>query len=122
MSWSTDAATQHIRTHAGTFSHNRCAEFTRQAIAAGGVVLTRTHNAKDYGVPLEHAGFRVVPIGSSLRAGDVAIIQPYTGGNPSGHMTMFDGTAWYSDFKQSSMYPGPGYREAHPSYKIYRKN
>lgn len=34
------------------------------------------------------AGFRAVPPGSTVIAGDVAIIQHYAGGNPSGHMTM----------------------------------
>lgn len=83
-------------------------------------MLDRTANAKDYGSSLERAGFREVPPGSTLQAGDVAVIQPYSGGNPSGHMTMFDGTGWISDFRQRSMYPGPGYRAAHPSFKIYR--
>ena len=63
------------------------------------------------------AGFRAVPPGSTVIAGDVAIIQPYAGGNPSGHRTMYDGTTWYSDFRQNSMYPGGGYRAVQPAYK-----
>ncbi|MCL9643794.1 MULTISPECIES: hypothetical protein [Rahnella] len=121
MSWNRDAAVSHIRTHASGGSLSRCAEYTRQAIEAGGTTLDRTANAKDYGAPLERAGFRELPRGSTLQPGDVAIIQPYTGGNPSGHMTMFDGTTWYSDFRQRTMYPGGGYRRAQPAYKIYRK-
>lgn len=121
MSWNRDAAVSHIRTHASGGSLSRCAEYTRQAIEAGGTTLDRTANAKDYGAPLERAGFRELPRDSTLQPGDVAIIQPYTGGNPSGHMTMFDGTTWYSDFRQRTMYPGGGYRRAQPAYKIYRK-
>lgn len=33
----------------------------------------------------------------AIQAGDVIIIQPYEGGNPSGHMALFDGQEWYSD-------------------------
>ena len=62
---------------------------------------------KDYGPSLLRAGFREVPPGSTLLSGDVAVIQPYPGGNSSGHMTMYDGTQWISDFRQRSMYLGP---------------
>ncbi|MFO6299030.1 hypothetical protein [Rahnella selenatireducens] len=122
MSWNRDAAISHIRSNAGSHSTHRCARYTRQAIEAGGVHLDNIPDAKDYGASLERAGFREVPAGSTLVAGDVAIIQPYQGGNPSGHMTMYDGTTWFSDFRQTSMYPGQGYRNTHPAYKIYRKN
>ncbi|WP_459176705.1 hypothetical protein [Ewingella americana] len=122
MSWNRDTAVSHIRLRAGATSHHRCAEFTGAAIRAGGVDLGYERDAKNYGRPLERAGFHEVPAGSTLQAGDVAVIQPYPGGNPSGHMTMYDGTTWYSDFRQRSMYPGDGYRNFHPSYKIYRKN
>lgn len=122
MSWNKDAAISHIRSHAGSHSLHRCARYTRQAIEAGGVRLGNTPDAKDYGAALERAGFREVPPGSTLIAGDVAIIQPYIGGNSSGHMTMYDGTTWFSDFRQISMYPSRGYRSSHPAYKIYRKD
>lgn len=122
MVWNIDRAVQHIRSKAGSKSLNKCATYTRQAIKAGGVDIGNTPDAKDYGANLEHAGFRVIPPGSTLIAGDVAVIQSYVGGNPSGHMTMYDGSNWYSDFRQKSMYPGGGYRVARPAYKIYRKN
>ncbi|MEP8890529.1 hypothetical protein, partial [Enterobacter roggenkampii] len=95
-------------------------KFTRLAILAGGVKVANTDYAKDYGVELLRAGFSELPPGSTLIAGDVAVIQPYPGGNGIGHMTMYDGTQWISDFVQKSMYPGPGYRKMQPSFKIYR--
>ncbi|HED4180838.1 TPA: C40 family peptidase [Enterobacter mori] len=122
MSWNKDVALTHLRSRALGRSHHECATFTREAIEAGGIRLERTRNAKDYGPSLLRAGFREVPSGSMLRSGDVAVIQPYPGGSSSGHMTMYDGTQWISDFRQSSMYPGPGYRASHPAYKIYRMN
>lgn len=122
MNWNKDVAISHLRSRALGHSHNECATFTREAITAGGIRLERTLNAKDYGPALLRAGFREVPPGSTLLSGDVAVIQPYPGGNPSGHMTMYDGTQWISDFRQRSMYPGPGYRAAQPAFKIYRMN
>ncbi|MCT4704755.1 hypothetical protein MUA03_02365 [Enterobacteriaceae bacterium H16N7] len=120
MSWNKDVAIQHLRTRAGGTSSSHCAQYTREAIEAGGVTLARTTHAKDYGSSLISAGFREVPPGSTLWAGDVVVIQPYPSGNPSGHMAMFDGTTWISDFRQRTMYPGPGYRRTNPPYKIYR--
>ncbi|ELY5789129.1 hypothetical protein SNN55_001031 [Cronobacter turicensis] len=122
MNWNKDVAISHLRSRALGRSHNKCATFTREAVAAGGIRLDRTLNAKDYGPTLLRAGFREVPPGSTLLGCDIAVIQPYPGGNPSGHMTMYDGTQWISDFRQSSMYPGPGYRAAQPAFKIYRMN
>lgn len=122
MSWNKQEAVSYLRSHALGHSHSECAKFTRRAIEAGGVRLDRTHDAKDYGTALLRAGFSEVPPGSTLHSGDVAVIQPYSGGNPSGHMTMYDGAQWISDFPQRSMYPGPGYRRMHPAFKIYRMN
>lgn len=122
MTWNKEVAISHLRAHALGRSHHECAQFTREAIEAGGVSLDRMLNAKDYGSSLLRAGFHELPPGVTLLGGDVAVIQPYPGGNPSGHMTMYDGTQWISDFRQNSMYPGPGYRAAHPVYTIYRFN
>lgn len=105
-----------------SFSSGWCAEFTRKAIQAGGITLGHTYHAKDYGPMLRSAGFTAIGTYEMPREGDVIIIQPYAGGNPSGHMAIYDGAEWYSDFKQRDMWAGPGYRAARPSYTIYRKN
>ena len=51
--------------------------------------------------------------------GDVVVIQGIPG-HPHGHMAMYDGSIWISDFRQPDLYPGTAYRVARPSYKIYR--
>lgn len=90
------------------------------AIEAGGIRLLNTRHARDYGSSLRASGFREVSSMGPFRAGDVAVIQPVTG-HPDGHMCMFDGNIWISDFKQlRGLYPGPVYRNEKPSYKIYR--
>ncbi len=52
--------------------------------------------------------------------GDVVIMQPFVGGRPEGHMAMYDGSVWISDFKQRGIWPGTGYRLYKPNYVIYR--
>ncbi|UQA60490.1 hypothetical protein E8A73_008470 [Polyangium aurulentum] len=113
---------QYLNSHAQPKSTSNCARYVRTAIsspAGGGQPMGRTLSAKNYGPQLEAAGFRQVTDGT-LQKGDVAVIQPYPGGNQHGHMAMYNGQSWVSDFKQRDMYPGPGYRAARPSYKIYR--
>ncbi|WES66968.1 CHAP domain-containing protein [Superficieibacter sp. HKU1] len=121
MVWDKRAAGNYAKANAHANSIRKCAEYTRKAIAAGGINIGNTFHAKDYGPFLETAGFRPVGTYESPKAGDVVVIQPYEGGNPSGHMAIYDGQNWYSDFKQRDMWGGPGYRTAQPAYKIYRK-
>ncbi|WP_139377831.1 NlpC/P60 family protein, partial [Salmonella enterica] len=96
MSWDKRMAVNYAKTHAGSHSQGRCAEFTRKAIQAGGITLGHTYHAKDYGPMLRSAGFTAIGTYEMPREGDVIIIQPYAGGNPSGHMAIYDGAEWYS--------------------------
>lgn len=52
--------------------------------------------------------------------GDIAVIQPYSGGDPNGHIAMYDGTQWVSDFTQRDLWGGPSYRKHKPDCVIYR--
>jgi hypothetical protein len=128
MGWNITKAVQALRDNAEDSSTGHCAKYTADAIEAGGATLIRTVSAKDFGPALKAAAFLEVPVSPlGFKPGDVAVIQPYAGGSPHGHMAMFDGTAWYSDFKQNSMmcppdpYPGLGYRKASPPYTVYRR-
>jgi hypothetical protein len=119
-----DQATQYLDAHAGKKTKERCAAYTANAIsnpAGGGLPLATTKYAKNFGPLLEHAGFQPVTDGT-VQKGDVAVVQPYPGGNQAGHMDMYDGSHWVSDFHQTgdTPYPGPGYRRNQPDYTIYR--
>lgn len=122
MGWNKSAAVDYLVKHVEPHSKGHCAKYTRLAIAAGGIQLIQTMSAKDYGSSLLKAGFTALPPSTKPEKGDVVVIQPYPGGLQYGHMAMYDGKTWYSDFKQRDMYPGPGYRRTHPPYVIYRKN
>ncbi|NHZ94767.1 CHAP domain-containing protein [Massilia sp. CCM 8734] len=121
MPWNVNAAVAHLNSHAMPASTSNCAKFVRQAIAAGGVTVVNTNSAKDYGIRLTNAGF--VAVQGAPRAGDVAVIQPIPG-HPDGHMTMYNGTQWVSDYKQPAVhgyYPSPAYRQQKPPVTFYRK-
>lgn len=118
MSWNIDAAVTYLDHHAAGHSLGRCAQYTREAIEHGGIVLERHGSAKDYGRSLEWVGFKEVA-GHDYLKGDVVVIQGIPG-HPHGHMAMFDGEHWVSDFKQRTLYPGESYRAYKPSYVVYR--
>ncbi|CAD6549255.1 CHAP domain-containing protein [Paraburkholderia metrosideri] len=111
-------AVRYLQSHARSNSISACAQYTREAIQAGGIYLARTNLAKDYGSSLVNASFYEVQ--GEPQAGDVVVIQA-TGMHTSGHMAMFDGQIWISDFKQMrGFYPGHEYRTNRPAYKMYR--
>jgi len=89
----------------------------REAIeAATGRALTRHESAKDYGPSLIAAGFQIV---NGAQAGDVAIF-PAIPNHPHGHIQVFTGSEWLSDFVQRDIYPGPNYRNKQTTCQIYR--
>ena len=116
-------AVQYLQAHyAGSTPAHHCARAIREAIQAGGLAL-KNHpvNAKDYGPTLAGENFvKISETDYTPKAGDIVVIQPYQGGNPAGHITMYDGSVWRSDFVQSDMWAGPGYRKNKPSHEIYR--
>lgn len=120
--WDRTRAVAHLDAHAQPHSHGRCAQYVRKAVEAGGVRLAHHTSAKDYGPSLTAVGFQALAGAPSVgfQTGDVAVIQPVAG-HPHGHIAMYDGTHWVSDFtQQHGLYPGPGYRSAKPAYTVYR--
>lgn len=106
--------------HAETSSKGHCAAYVRRALEWGGISLVPTLRAENYGPSLKAAGFYETT--STPQRGDVVVIEGIPG-HDDGHMAIYDGTRWISDFKQrpgADVYPGPDYRKAQPAYKIYR--
>lgn len=119
MVWDKEKAVRYLQLHVNGKSIGQCAAYTRRAIEAGGVVLSRHQYARDYGLSLMSAGF--LELGRDLnhyKAGDVVIFNGVNESHPEGHMAMYDGTVWISDFKQQSFYPGAAFRNV--SYKTCR--
>jgi hypothetical protein len=127
----------HLNTHAITtegYYGGSCVPYVPNAINAGFGVTKIPNNkrAATYGEILKDAGFTPVldlknysPI-----KGDIGVIQGYPGGTlcescgcPCGHIQMYNGDQWVSDFFQSKkrpFYPGPTYEVQKPTYEIWR--
>ena len=117
-----DTAVKHLNDNAHETSQGQCAKYVRQAIEAGGVTISnRPLYAKDYGPKLTELGFKKIDSkGYIPQKGDIVVLQPPEG-QSAGHMQIYNGEIWVSDFKQSSgIYPGPAYRKEKVAYEIYR--
>ncbi len=101
-----------------------CAQHVREALRAGGINIPAAGiNAKDYGPVLEKYGFKPLdptpaPNYSPMK-GDIVVIQN-TSASKFGHIAIYNGSNWISDFKQPGFWPSSTYRSERPSYKIYR--
>lgn len=125
MALDTGKFAEHLRKGAAKTSKKRCAFYVRLALeAAGGKPKGYPVDAKDWGPTLRRMGFSEIqvedPDKHKFMAGDIVVIQPYDGGNKSGHIAAFDGRVWISDFVQRDFWSGPGYREHKPSHAFYR--
>ena len=99
-----------------------CATYVRKALIAGGLNVAPLRYAKQYFGVLDKK-YHFQPISNNNYTpvkGDVSVIQPFSGGNPAGHICMYSGAQWMSDFKQREMYPGSRYIANRPPYQLYR--
>ncbi|MBI5428023.1 MAG: hypothetical protein HZA02_07065 [Nitrospinae bacterium] len=106
-----------------------CAKFVRLAIEAGGVKLEKAPiPAYLYDPYLDNYFEKLTPTPPPMykpQKGDIAVFQPpQNGKHPDGHIQMYNGEQWVSDFKQprrtDGLWPGPDYRAFKPPYAIYR--
>ncbi|ELY4819212.1 hypothetical protein SM094_003911 [Cronobacter malonaticus] len=114
------------------YGNGQCARYVKAALISGGASSAGSdiNAAKDYGAWLESIGFEAdksattintggVYSVSSQRAGDVVVIQNAPG-HQYGHMTMFNGTSWVSDYVQDKgFYPAQVYRDQNTKYVLY---
>ena len=109
-----------LRKNAHAESMGYCARYVRWALEAGGVDTSGHPDvARKYGPLLEKRGFTEVKNYDARKpvAGDVAVFQERYKGH-AGHIQMYDGTRWISDFKQNHFLPGSKYKGI--EYKVYR--
>lgn len=127
--YSNDAAVEYLVKHAETRSKNSCALYVRHAISAGGCpTFGQPPSACDYDLFLPNLGFNEVPQdGSFPQKGDIVVFSAIKG-HKHGHICMYDGKQWISDFKQRSMYSASAYRSQgthtywrRPAGKAWRK-
>jgi hypothetical protein len=108
--------------HALSRSSHHCAMYCRMGLEAAGLNTAdrpQSGDAGDYGPFLLRHGAQIVPPESYVpQVGDVVVFDK-TDQHPYGHIEMYDGSHWVSDFMQHSISP---YRDAGttPPFTIYR--
>jgi hypothetical protein len=111
-----------LDSHAHLHSTHHCAASVRQAMEAAGIPTVDrppSGDAGDYGPFLLRHGAQVIPQESyEPRAGDIAVFDR-TEDHPAGHIQVFDGQRWVSDFVQHAFSP---YRDQEntPPVTVYR--
>jgi len=115
-----DKAVKWLTDNALEKSIGRCAFYVRNSLEAGGI-NTNPHpvSAKNYGPYLIKWGFSNLSLTDySAKKGDIRVFQPYFGGSEHGHIDVFSGYQWISDFKEKHSLPGRGFK--HSTFDIYR--
>ena len=124
--WDLDAAIAHLQNAAHEDPGKKCGVYVREAIEAGGIRMNKALNptkegsAFGFGPILRDTGFRTMAPGEKLQKGDVVVFQA-TKGHKHGHVAMFDGRQWISDYKQNSIYAASIYEDNRVPYVIYRR-
>ena len=83
---------------------------------------TRSIYEKNDGPALESIGYQALVTGdlTSLHKGDIIIFQP-SNASAAGHIEMWTGTQFISDWKQgTNFYPNVNNTCAYPSFTVYR--
>lgn len=118
--WNLQASLTWLNNNTGTSSQHCCAKFVRMALEAGGLSTAgRPMNAKAYVNYLPTIGFQKIAdfcgdgeyekYMATAWPGDIAVMQKpgdssWADGSPAGHICMYDGEKWISDFKQNCAY------------------
>ncbi len=115
-----DKFVKYMVDHAARGSKGDCAKACREGLEAAGIdTKDRPGDAKDYGPFLTRHGAEPVPEKDyKPQKGDIAVFD----GNkqhPHGHVQVFDGKGWVSDFTQGEKFSPYDVKTTPPS-KIYR--
>ena len=118
--WSPEAAAKYATEHAEKKSVRMCALYVRKAIIAGGIPLYVGGDAWSYKYTLPILNFHQVGKKSEREVGDIVVFQPI-GGRKYGHIAIWNGTQWVSDFKQRNFIVHSDYTKEGAEYRIYRR-
>lgn len=118
-------ATTYLSEHAKPKSRHECARYVRLAIQAGGCpTYIHPASAKEYDNFLPKLGFQSIPLADYKPAkGDIIVIKPpqNQSGHEHGHIAMYNGQKWISDFTQRDMFGGAIYRKKGTEYYLFRR-
>jgi hypothetical protein len=118
-------AAEYLRKHYEKKSVGLCAMYVRIAMEHGGADTTgRPTSARYYAPTLKKIGYeKMDPIPKEYEIGDIMVFDPpYPEKSIHGHIQMWDGEKWGSDFRQMTkdFWPGSGYRNVKPKHEFFR--
>jgi hypothetical protein len=101
-------------------SSGYCAKFVRKGLQEAGYDLKTQEFAYQYGNgALVDAGFTNIDPNAAPQKGDI-MVMPAQGKHSAGHIQMYNGEQWVSDFKQKSRNPWGDIADENLQYKLYR--
>ena len=119
--WSPEAAARYATEKAEKKSVGMCALYVRKAIIAGGIPLYVGGDAWSYKYTLPILNFHQVGKETVQEVGDIVVFQPI-GGRKYGHIAIWNGKQWVSDFKQRNLIVHSDYLNDGCEYAIYRRD
>lgn len=109
-----------ITKNALTRSSGYCARYVRQGLQQAGYDLKTVGDAKNYNNgALTDAGFSKIDGNTTPQKGDI-MVMPAQGKHKAGHIQMYNGKQWVSDFKQNSKNPWGDIASENLQYTMYR--
>ena len=118
--WNPVKASEYVTKNAENKSVGLCAKYVRKAIVAGGIPLFLGGDAWSYKYLLPLLGFKEIENKNDKKVGDIVVFQPI-GKRYFGHIAMWNGRQWISDFKQRSIIVHSDYSKDDSEYTIFRK-
>jgi hypothetical protein len=119
--WCPEAAARYATEKAEKKSVGMCALYVRKAIIAGGIPLYVGGDAWSYKYTLPILNFHQVGKETVQEVGDIVVFQPI-GGRKYGHIAIWNGKQWVSDFKQRNLIVHSDYLNDGCEYAIYRRD
>ena len=103
LNFNIDSAVKHLVDNSHEKTQGLCAKYVANALNAGNLTFARQPSAYLYHTKgiLKSIGFTQISKPNPPQKGDV-YVQNCTDSHPDGHMAMYSGTQWISDFRQKS--------------------
>ena len=116
--YSNDRTTDYITKNVAPKSRTMCAGYVIRAMWRGGCPIGLLP-AYAYNKTLPQMGFKEISVKCyKPMKGDISVL-PSNKHSPFGHIAVYNGNKWISDFEQLSIFPGKAYREV-GKYQIFR--
>lgn len=118
--YNNDKTVSYVTSHAAPHSRSMCAWYVIKAMWNGGCPIGLVP-AYSYDKTLPQMGFEEIPSkGYVPQKGDISVL-PQNEESSFGHIAVYNGKKWVSDFEQKEVYPGSYYRKK-SQVKYFRAN